>query len=46
MCFRGNTMAYAQAGMIEEESKDLSDYLDAFRRRRGGILLTALIIFA
>ena len=39
-------MAYAQAGMIEEESKDLSDYLDAFRRRRGGILLTALIIFA
>ena len=38
-------MAYAQAGMIEEETRDLRDYIDAFRRRRTSILITALAIF-
>jgi succinoglycan biosynthesis transport protein ExoP len=39
-------MAYAQAGMIEEETRDLRDYIDAFQRRRTSILITALTIFA
>ena len=39
-------MAYAQAGMIEEETRDLREYIDAFRRRRTSILITALTIFA
>lgn len=31
--------------MMEEQTKDLKDYLDAFRRRRTSILVTAACIF-
>ena len=37
-------MAYAQAGMIEEETRDLRDYIDVFRRRRTSILSAAIAI--
>ncbi|BAV33927.1 lipopolysaccharide biosynthesis protein [Sulfuricaulis limicola] len=32
--------------MIEEQTKDLSDYLGAFRRRKGSILVTSTVILA
>jgi succinoglycan biosynthesis transport protein ExoP len=31
--------------MVEEQSKDLSEYVDAFKRRRGAIVGIALLIF-
>src|SRR3989344_5019748 len=31
---------------MEEQTKDLKDYLGAFRRRRGSILITAAVILA
>jgi len=40
-----STMAYAQAEIFQEETRDLGEYLDAFRRRRTAIIITALVIF-
>ena len=42
---RDITMNQTSTASMEENSKDLSDYLDAFRRRRGSIIAIASVIF-